>query len=129
MEKRKHQRIDSLELPVQVSDGKSTSLGTMLNISRSGCCIINLPDMIDPRSSRLVLHVEGGETLFKMLAKPRWTRHESSGNQIGVEIVNAPWGWTDLIDNLETVRRGEQEGSTTTAATSLIGPSIKQRPN
>lgn len=101
MEKRRHQRIEIKNFWADVSDGKGFFSGVVTNLSRFGLGMTDLPAKLDS-NQRLSIVISGHGRNFKMLVKPRWAQKESMQKSVGVEIMNAPWGWTEFIMQMET---------------------------
>jgi hypothetical protein len=101
MEKRRHQRMMVNNLWADVSDGKGFFSGMVTDLSRFGLRMADLPTKLDNTSQRLSIVISGHGKNFKMLAKPRWAERGLSQKSVGVEIMNAPWGWTEFVMNFE----------------------------
>ncbi len=101
MEKRRHQRMAVKNLWADVSDGKGFFSGLVTDLSRFGLRMVDLPGKLDNNSQRLSLVVSGHGQNFKMLVRPRWSRKEVNQKCVGVEIINAPWGWTEFVMDFE----------------------------
>jgi hypothetical protein len=96
MEKRRHQRMTINNLWADVSDGKGFYSGMVTDLSRFGLRLTDLPLRCDT-SQRLSIVVSGQGKNFKMLARPCWTKKDSTQKIVGVEIMNASWGWTEFV--------------------------------
>ncbi|MBM9529234.1 PilZ domain-containing protein [Desulfoprunum benzoelyticum] len=79
-----------------VSDGKRFYSGMVTDLSRFGLRLTDLPLKCDT-SQRLSIVVSGQGKNFKMLARPCWTKNGGTGKSVGVEIMNASWGWTEFV--------------------------------
>ena len=101
MEKRRHPRILLTDLSIDVSDGLGFFSGSIHNLSRFGICVNDLPAKLDQNAKRLSVVVSGKGRNFKMVGRPRWTEAGKFKKNIGVEIVNAPWGWTEFVMSME----------------------------
>ncbi len=101
MEKRRHQRMVVKNLWADVSDGKGFFSGQVIDLSRFGMCMTDLPGKLDNSSRRLSIVISGHGKNFKMLVRPRWSQKETSQKSVGVEIINAPWGWTEFVMDFE----------------------------
>lgn len=80
-----------------VSDGKGFFSGTVVDLSRFGLRMTDLPAKLDSSGQRLSIVISGQGKNFKMLVRPRWSQKEATQKSVGVEIVNAPWGWTEFV--------------------------------
>jgi hypothetical protein len=83
-----------------VSDGKGFFSGIVTDLSRFGLRMTDLPAKLD-NNQRLSIVISGHGRNFKMLVKPRWAEKASTQKSVGVEIVNAPWGWTEFVMQME----------------------------
>jgi len=101
MENRRHQRMAIKNLWADVSDGKGFFSGVVTDLSRFGLRMTDLPGKLDNNSQRFSIVLSGHGKNFKILAKPRWSHKETTQKSVGVEIVNAPWGWTEFVMNFE----------------------------
>ena len=101
MEKRRHQRMAVNNLLVDISDGWRVFSGTVSDVSRFGLKIDDVPKKLDERAKKLSLVVSGNGQNFKMKARPRWANRQTISKMIGIEIVNAPWGWTEFVMDFE----------------------------
>lgn len=97
MENRKHPRLDDMYYLVDVSDGRGFFSGYIQNFSRHGLCLQDIAPRIDPTVSRLSLVITSKETNFKMAARIRWENDSGYTKNIGLELINAPWKWTEFV--------------------------------
>ena len=95
--------MESVNFFASVSDGHGSFSGSINNLSRSGLCLRDLPVTLDRNAKRLSVVVSGHGKTFRLLAVPRWTEESGYRKNIGVEIVNAPWGWTEFIMSMEPI--------------------------
>lgn len=93
--------MESVNLLIDVSDGQGFFSGSVNNLSRFGLCMNDLPANLDQSARRLSIVVSGHGKHFKMLATPRWIDEGAYKKNLGVEIVNAPWGWTEFVMSME----------------------------
>lgn len=101
--------MESVNLLIDVSDGLGFFSGSVNNLSRVGLCMNDLPAKLDQNARRLSIVVSGHGKNFKMVATPRWTEEGKYKKNIGVEIINAPWGWTEFVMSMEP--RFDEPGS------------------
>ncbi len=101
MEKRRHQRIEVNNFTVDISDGLGFSGGTMCDISRFGMKVDNVAKRLDDNAKQLSVVISGMGKNFKIKAKPRWTVHQPACKSVGIEIIHAPFGWTEFVMNFE----------------------------
>jgi hypothetical protein len=81
---------------VDLSDGQGFFSGYALNLSRFGLYLQDISKKIDHSAPlTVVISCEGQN--FKMFTRARWTEERKYMKDIGVEIINAPWGWTEFV--------------------------------
>lgn len=101
MEKRRHQRMAVTNLTVDISDGIGFFAGTVGDLSRFGLMVNDIPKMLDEKAPQLSVVITGNGKHFKMKARPRWSCRQSINKKVGIEVMNAPWGWTEFVMDLE----------------------------
>ncbi|MBU1568598.1 MAG: PilZ domain-containing protein [Proteobacteria bacterium] len=104
MEKRRHQRMEVDNLNVDISDGVGFFGGTISDLSRFGIKVDNLPKRLDDNAKQLSIVISGKGKNFKIKARPRWTVRQPISKSVGIEIVNAPFGWTEFVMDFEPTR-------------------------
>jgi hypothetical protein len=97
MEKRRHPRIGNIPYLVDISDGVGFYTGYVNNLSRFGICLQDIPNRLNQHAEKLSVVISGGGQNFKIKARARWTEQQKYSKNIGLEIVNAPWGWTEFV--------------------------------
>jgi hypothetical protein len=105
MENRRFQRMEINQLSVDVSDGYGFFSGEIKDVSRFGLKLDSIPLKLDDRAKHLSIVVSGHGKNFKMKARPCWSRTQSLSKDLGVEILNAPWGWTEFVMDFEPDRK------------------------
>ena len=103
MDKRKHPRIQDLPLEADISDGTRFFSGYVDNISRFGICLRDVPNRLDHQARRISVVLSCNGSSFKMMTRPCWTEQNGSGKSVGLEILNAPWQWTEFVIRHEPV--------------------------
>lgn len=88
-------------LSADVSSGKGFYSGKVTDLSRFGLRLTDLRLKCDT-NQRLSIVVSGQGKNFKILARPCWTKTDRTRKSVGVEIMNASWGWTEFVISLET---------------------------
>jgi len=101
MEKRRHPRMMIKNFSVDISDGVGFFQGMVFDISRFGVGISELPKRIDGSAKKMTVVISGRGENFKMKVRPKWYTHGGVTKSIGAEIINAPWGWTEFVMDLE----------------------------
>ena len=101
MDKRRHPRMAVDGLTVDLSDGKGFFNGTVGDLSRFGLLLENVPKRLDEMAPVYSVIVSGRGANFKMTARPRWFIRQSIRKKVGIEILKAPWGWTEFVMQFE----------------------------
>jgi hypothetical protein len=100
--KRKHHRVDSKTLSIDISDGIGFSSGGAVDISRFGMCLVNLSKRISRDSDNYtVVATTNDGKIFKFKVRPRWEQSGLSSKTLGVEIENPPSKWVEYVKSLE----------------------------
>lgn len=82
----------------ELSDGNSTSLGVVMNISKDGMCIRGVSRSLSASHSQILVHVSDADRHFWVLATPRWTQDDFGGTQIiGLSISPSTSEWPQLV--------------------------------
>jgi hypothetical protein len=76
------------------------------NVSQFGLCVDEVPNKIRHDARRLSIVISCADTTFKMLVRTRWAKEERYHKAIGMEIVKAPWGWTEFVLANEPAGKG-----------------------
>lgn len=97
MEKRRHPRMGSNNYQIDISDGRRFFSGSLSNLSRSGLCLEGIPKKVDHTTRHLSVVLSGADVNFKILTRIRWAEEERSSKMLGLEILKAPWGWTEFV--------------------------------
>jgi hypothetical protein len=103
MEKRKYPRMGIGNLSVDVSDGVGFFPGVVADVSRIGIGMSDLPKRLDGDVKRMTIVVSVPGEHFKMNVRPRWSTKDGVRKSVGVEIMTAPYGWTEFVMNFEPV--------------------------
>ena len=101
MENRRYKRVTITNLSIDASDGIGFFKGMIFDISRIGFRVTDISNKIDSKVKRLTVVVSGQGQNFKMNVKPKWATYNGASKSMGVEISNAPWGWTEFVMNNE----------------------------
>lgn len=109
MEKRRSQRITSKRLLANISDGLGFYTGIVTNFSRTGISIEDVPVRLEEKSQNVSVVLESANSNFKLKTKPRWSEQNSISKVLGLEIVNATWGWAEFV--MENEKRPEKTTS------------------
>ena len=88
-------------LVADLSDGFGFFSGTVSDISRYGMHLDDVPKKINSQTKKLTLIVSANGKNFKILAIPKWVSENNQSKSMGIEILNAPSGWTDFVKKHE----------------------------
>lgn len=88
-------------MTVDLSDGRGFFSGTVSDISRFGLMVDNLPGKLNEKAPQFSVIVSGQGKHFKMRTRPRWSVRQAASRKIGMEILAAPWGWTEFVMQFE----------------------------
>ena len=97
MENRKHPRMEISNIEADISDGKGFFSGVVLDISRFGIQIADVPKRLDNSADIYSVIVDGPGIHFKLLARPIWEEENGSTKTIGAQIENSPWTWAEFV--------------------------------
>lgn len=101
MDQRRHPRMAVDKLMVDLSDGRGFFAGTVSDLSRFGLMVDNVPNKLDEKAPQFSVIVSGRGKSFKMKTRPRWSVRQSISKRVGMEIIHAPWGWTEFVMQFE----------------------------
>lgn len=90
-----------INMETDVSDGTLVFDGTVLNVSRKGLMLRNIPRKFDFYSPKWVAIVDGPGKIFKLLMKPRWSKMQGQHKNIGFQIISPPLKWIRFINELD----------------------------
>lgn len=86
-----------------ISDGKSSVLGIVENLSATGIKVGQVPLDFDEsvQKCKAVIHSPTGD--FNVFMVPRWSEETNMGmyKTIGFQIIDPPEGWTEFVKELE----------------------------
>ena len=103
-QQRQDERHKTFGLMSFISDGKSSVLGIVEDLSAKGLRIGQVPLDFNAtvQSCKAVIHSPTGD--FNILLKPRWEKETNRGmyKTIGFQIIDPPSGWTEFIRELES---------------------------
>ncbi len=101
MEHRKHPRISTKSLEIDISDGKGFFSGSVNNISRFGLLVSDLPLKLKSDADIFTAIINSQKGNFKMFLKPMWENEDGLRKTVGLEIESCSWGWTEFVMDLE----------------------------
>jgi hypothetical protein len=103
MEKRKYPRMGIRSLSVDVSDGVGFFPGVVSDVSRVGLGMSDLSKRLNGDVKKMTIVVSARGEHFKMNVQPKWSTQDGPRKSVGVEIMSAPYGWTEFVMNFEPV--------------------------
>ena len=111
MDNRKHPRLTISNIEADISDGKGFFSGVVLDISRFGIQIADIPNRLDFSADIYSVILDGPGVHFKLLARPIWVKDNGSRKTIGAQIENSPWTWAEFVMLQEKGLRGRSKES------------------
>ncbi len=97
MENRKYPRLGITNIEADISDGSGFFTGLVLDISRFGLAITDIPSRLDKSADIYSVILDGPGTHFKLLVRPIWETDDGVNKTIGAQIENSPWNWTEFV--------------------------------
>lgn len=101
MIKRRYLRIAAQNLVARLSDGVDSFSGVVSDVSRNGLLLTDLPAGLGNRRDEMSILVSAIGRDFKMSVVPKWVSGNSSGQKMGLAILEPPLGWTVYVMNRE----------------------------
>ena len=111
MDKRRHPRIVIENIEADISDGKGFFNGMVVDISRFGISISDIPQRLDNSADIYSVILDGPGIHFKLLVRPIWEKHNGTSKTIGAQIENSPWTWAEFVMNHENGLTGDSPPS------------------
>lgn len=90
-------RVD-FKMESEVSDGTFVFAGTVLNVSRKGIKMVDVPKKFDFYSAKCIAVMNGTGKSFKLFIKPRWSKTQGQVKEIGFQIISPPLNWIKFIN-------------------------------
>jgi hypothetical protein len=96
-------RHETIGLMTNISDGKSTFVGVIEDVSRNGLRVSQVPANFDDTVDRCYSLVHGPHDNFAIALQPRWVRQTNRGmyKMIGFEIEAPPEKWTAFVEGMK----------------------------
>lgn len=96
-------RLKTLALMSMVSDGKSTYMGIVEEISEDGLRLTQVPTDFDDTTGKCTAVVQSPNGDLNISMHPCWVKSTNKGmyKTIGFQIKNPPSGWQEFIKELE----------------------------
>lgn len=83
-----------------ISDSKRTFKGVVVNVSREGLKVSEIPVKFDFYSKKYTAVISDKDKNFKFHLKPRWSKLDSPYKEIGFQIISPPLEWIRFINDL-----------------------------
>lgn len=101
-EKRENERHQTLGLMLKISDGTTDAIGVVEDISYSGLCVSQVPQIFDESVATCFAVVKGPEADLRVALITKWFKSTNNGmyKKIGFEIKDPPPGWTKFVNEL-----------------------------
>ena len=95
-------RHRTLGLMSFISDGKSSVLGVVEDLSASGLRVVQIPRDFDTTVQRCKAVISSPAGDYIVILKPCWVKETNRGmyKTIGFQIVDPPPGWTTFVEEL-----------------------------
>ena len=90
-----------LTMYADISDGKHTFKGIVVNVSRKGLKVMEIPQKFDFYSDKYTAVISDKGKNFKFHLKPRWSKIEPPYKEIGFQIISPPLEWVKFINGME----------------------------
>ena len=100
MMSRRENRVD-VTMESNISDGSHMFTGTVVNVSRNGIKLAEIPKKFDTVSTSCIAVVSGKGKNFKFNVIPRWHNEDNLYKEIGLKIVSPPLKWISFMKDLE----------------------------
>ena len=84
-----------------ISDGKHTFKGIVVNVSRKGLKMVEIPQKFDFYSEKYTAVISDKGKNFRFHLKPRWSKVDPPYKKIGFQIISPPLDWVKFINGLE----------------------------
>ena len=91
----------AIALYADISDGKRTYKGVVVNVSKKGLKVIELLQKFDFYSEKYTAVIFEKGNHFKFHLKPRWSKIDPQYKEIGFQIISPPLEWVKFINELE----------------------------
>ena len=90
-----------ITMSADISDGKHTFKGIVVNVSRKGLKVIEVPKKFDFYAEKYTAVISDKGKNFKFHLKPRWSKIDPPYKEIGFQIISPPLEWVKFINGLE----------------------------
>jgi hypothetical protein len=91
---RRYQRVEVQDIVAALSNGVNSFSGTVINISRLGMLLKDVPQKFRNQGQKLSITVSAKGKTFIMQVESKWISGNAMGGKMGVAILDPPVGWT-----------------------------------
>ncbi|MDH5297588.1 MAG: hypothetical protein OEV91_01030 [Desulfobulbaceae bacterium] len=84
-----------------ISDGKRVFEGMVVNVSREGLQMKDIPEKFDFYSTKYTAVISERGKNFKFHLTPRWSKTTGWHKVVGFKIISPPLEWIRFINDLE----------------------------
>jgi len=102
MNKRQYQRVEVANAVADVSDGIGFFSGVVVDVSRTGIRLEDIPQRFNDHATELSIVVSVKDKYFKLQGAPRWSNGNAISKKMGVKILISPPGWKAFVKTFET---------------------------
>ena len=89
-----------IEIPANISDGKRVFEGMVVDISREGFRMKEVPEKFNFYSDKYTAVITYKDKNFKLFLSPRWSKTEGTYKEVGFKIISPPIDWLRFVNNL-----------------------------
>lgn len=89
------------DIAANISDGRLVFDGIMSNVARKGFMMPAVPKKFDFYSPKWIAVVSTPNKNLRLLVKPRWSKEDGKGKNIGFQIISPPLDWIKFVNELD----------------------------
>ena len=97
------ERRTEITMIADISDGRHTFKGVVVNVSRNGLRLKEIPQKFDFYSNKYTAVITDKETNIKFNLKPRWSKIQPPYKEIGFQIISPPLNYSKKTDHEEWI--------------------------
>ncbi len=83
-----------------ISDGSRVYEGIVINVSRDGLMMKEIPEKFDFYAERYTAVISQQDKHFKFFLAPRWSKTTGIFKEIGFRIISPPLEWIRFVNKL-----------------------------
>ena len=100
----KREKRTPITMLANISDGKRVYEGIVINVSRDGLQMNDIPEKFDFYSEKYTAVISQQDKNFKFFLSPRWSKTTSratgSFKEVGFKIISPPLDWIRFINEM-----------------------------